>query len=947
MTSAFNFEVNSGIQIADNHGTITAEFYPSKRPKTSHHDVMPVSRYDQYTIAWICALYIEMAAAQAMLDNFHEALPTHREDRNTYVLGDINKHNVVIACLPVEQHGPSNAAIVMTNMKRAFPAIRVCLMVGIAGGVPNKADLRLGDIVVGTRVMQYDLGQVLGDRLLQQTAIPRIPHQLLGTVVSTIRSKHEISPSRVKSILEQKLRGNPEYSRPDSPDRLFYAIYDHESSSDSCDGCDHSKLVPRSRRISDEVMIHYGVIASGNQAIRDGTTRDIIARQLDVICFETESAALMDILPCLPIRGIYNYLDAHKSDEWQRYATATAAAYARELLEELPYFEDLAQQSTAQGVPFRICFSSRHYPYIIIQQGIRLTIEGQLGHTEDLATYVTSRLIIKEPTLIEELQPQLLSKAAGVFMWIILVVDILNKEYRQGGIALRMRLAEIPSDLSELFKDILRRDNENMEALQLCILWILYLKIPLRPHEFYHALWSGFSLKGLVDSQIPDIAILETGARANIVIRYVISSLKGLAETTKSDQSTIQFIHEFVRDFLIKDKGLYELWPELEFDCGSLGHEKLKECCNLYINHTLICASVDRLPSESTSNNQKKTLTKYPFLEYASQNILYHANAAAIIVLQDTFLSYFPVSRWISTSNIFEKFKNRKYTSSASLFYILADKGHPALIRAKLKVDPQIHVFGERYNYPIFAGLASGNKDAVAALLNSPSRIYNGVDITEGLNHRKDLKEYKNRTPLSWAAQDGRAEIVELLLQERTICNELDRGGGTPLSRASLNGHETVARILIDKGADVNTSDNNGWTPLQSASSKGHETLARLLIDKGADINTSDNNGWTPLYWALSNGHETLARLLIDKGADVNASNSSGWTPLHMASWNGHEAVARILIERGSNVHNSNKSGRTLLDLALLNGYEAVASLLIDKGADYVNASDNVQRTLL
>lgn len=182
-----------------------------------------------------------------------------------------------------------------------------------------------------------------------------------------------------------------------------------------------------------------------------------------------------------------------------------------------------------------------------------------------MATYVTSRLLIKEPALVEELQPQLLGKAAGVFMWVVLVVDILNKEYRRGGMALRMRLADLPSDLSELFKDIMRRDNENIEALQLCILWILYAKTPLRPQEFYHALWSGLSLKGLSDSQIPDITVLGTDAGVHTVSRYVISSSKGLAETTKSSRPTIQFIHESVRDFLIKDKGLYELWPGLGF----------------------------------------------------------------------------------------------------------------------------------------------------------------------------------------------------------------------------------------------------------------------------------------------------------------------------------------------------------------------------------------------
>ncbi|KAL2814583.1 hypothetical protein BJX63DRAFT_391787 [Aspergillus granulosus] len=81
-------------------------------------------------------------------------------------------------------------------MMRTFPSIRVGLMVGIGGGVPSKADIRLGDIVVGTRVMQYDLGKIIEDGQLRRTAFPRIPHQLLGTTVSSLRSKHELEGHR-------------------------------------------------------------------------------------------------------------------------------------------------------------------------------------------------------------------------------------------------------------------------------------------------------------------------------------------------------------------------------------------------------------------------------------------------------------------------------------------------------------------------------------------------------------------------------------------------------------------------------------------------------------------------------------------------------------------------------------------------------------------------------
>ncbi|KAI3571553.1 hypothetical protein IWW34DRAFT_561907, partial [Fusarium oxysporum f. sp. albedinis] len=92
--------------------------------------------YGRYTIAWICALYIETAAAQAMQDERHGELPRRPNDNNTYTLGSIKNHNIVIACLPQDQIGNNTAAIVLTDLKRTFPSIRHGLIVGIGGGAP-------------------------------------------------------------------------------------------------------------------------------------------------------------------------------------------------------------------------------------------------------------------------------------------------------------------------------------------------------------------------------------------------------------------------------------------------------------------------------------------------------------------------------------------------------------------------------------------------------------------------------------------------------------------------------------------------------------------------------------------------------------------------------------------------------------------------------------------
>ncbi|KAF4456499.1 ankyrin 3, partial [Fusarium albosuccineum] len=326
----------------------TSSSRPPKRRKTVHDDLEnevcelrgepPVS-HNQYAIAWICALPIEMTAASAMLDDVHKDLPRQTNDTNTYVLGSAQHHNIVIACLPKGHYGTNNAASVLTNLTRSFPSIRFVLMVGIGGGVPGKVDIRLGDVVVGTKVVQHDLGKIVGDGQIQRTADPKSPHQLLGTALSSLQAKHGGDGSQIPLILEKKLDRHFQYRRPTTADRLFVSTYEHTSSAPSCDECDRSKLVPRKKRSTDNPMIHYGTIASGNQVMRNGIQRDNVARQLDAICFEMEAAGLMGILPCLPIRGICDYSDSHKNKEWQKHAAATAAAYARELLGVLPVTE--------------------------------------------------------------------------------------------------------------------------------------------------------------------------------------------------------------------------------------------------------------------------------------------------------------------------------------------------------------------------------------------------------------------------------------------------------------------------------------------------------------------------------------------------------------------------------------------------------------------------------
>lgn len=302
---------------------------------------MPSLSHTDYTVAWICALPSELTAAICMLDEQHSALSRKPQDNNTYTLGCIAGHNVVIVCLPAGQTGTNSAAAVASQLRYSFPNVRFGLMVGIGGGAPSKHhDIRLGDVVVSipgkssTGVIQYDFGRTVTEGRFVRDNILNAPPQILLSAVNLVRAKHNIGNRQMDSILSegQCLLLGPEYGYPsDADDMLFQADYD-QAEHETCINCDKSMLVARPSRDSTRPVIHHGTIASANQVMRHGQTRESCREELDVLCFEMEAAGLMNNLPCLVVRGICDYSDSHKNKGWQNYAALTAAAYSKELL---------------------------------------------------------------------------------------------------------------------------------------------------------------------------------------------------------------------------------------------------------------------------------------------------------------------------------------------------------------------------------------------------------------------------------------------------------------------------------------------------------------------------------------------------------------------------------------------------------------------------------------
>lgn len=303
-------------------------------------------KYGDYTIGWICALPKEQTAAIAMLDKRHPDLEPLGNDDNIYTLGSIGGHNIAITCLPKGRYGTNSAAIIATRMISTFPSIKFGLLVGIGGGIPSK--VRLGDVVVSTPsnqypgVVQWDFGKAEDGGQFKRIGSLNSPPNALLIALSKLESEHELyGESKIPGFLEEMRQKWPKlYPKyfwtaslrdPLWPLNLSSRDQDSRESDRVANAAASSETNELRVRYPD---IHHGLIASGNQVVKDAIVRDRISENLDgnVLCIEMEAAGLMNDFPCIVIRGICDYADSNKNKDWQEYAAAVAAAHAKEIL---------------------------------------------------------------------------------------------------------------------------------------------------------------------------------------------------------------------------------------------------------------------------------------------------------------------------------------------------------------------------------------------------------------------------------------------------------------------------------------------------------------------------------------------------------------------------------------------------------------------------------------
>ncbi|KAJ5614816.1 hypothetical protein N7528_008470 [Penicillium herquei] len=335
------------------------------------HRVAPPKDRRGFDVAIICALDFEAHAIEYMFDNFWDEQPDDLqygklpEDENTYRLGVISNHNVVLTYMP--GMGKSFAASVTSSLRLSFPNIRLALVVGICGGVPSSEsssngtnrEIFLGDIVVSDEIVVHDFGRTL------PTGFSQKKPQTVPVSNREVRTfLHKLKGPRGYNRLIQRSQhhlADLQNERPDEYlyparqfDRLFESAYHHThrraSNCKACKEklfckaahdatcevlkCSSKRLVNRSRSTTEGIDVHFGRMASGDTVMKSSIDRNQIAKEANVIAFEMESAGVHDNLPCIVVKGVCDYADSHKDKSWQKCSAGGAAACAKALLEQ-------------------------------------------------------------------------------------------------------------------------------------------------------------------------------------------------------------------------------------------------------------------------------------------------------------------------------------------------------------------------------------------------------------------------------------------------------------------------------------------------------------------------------------------------------------------------------------------------------------------------------------
>ncbi|KGO66230.1 Nucleoside phosphorylase [Penicillium italicum] len=967
-----------------------------------HNPEVNMSNPEDYTVGWICAIELEFLAAQLCLDETHSNLAYRPSpnDINTYMLGKISKHNVVIACLPYGSYGTSSASNVATNMLRSFPNVRIGLMVGIGGGAPTPdRDIRLGDIVVSSPgdgkggVLQHDFGKRIQEQDFYETGFLNRPPTSLLTAVPLLNAEYKRRPNSLETAFDRVLQSEVEESqeelaRPDSStDTLFRSDFIHPANDKlpyaaTC-GMDPANMVSRLKRTKRprSPVVHYGLIAPGNQLMKDALRRDELAKKWKIFCFEMEAAGLMNDFPCLVIRGICDYSDSHKNKTFFGKSCLGYVEAEKKIADILSTVMKVQEKVKDVSNDVNKLVSGQHNEE---QQAILdwLTLVDYAPQHNDFLRRRqrgTGQRFLDSAEYREWLDKDNQTlfcpgiPGAGKTIITAVVIDHLQTKFH----------GDRSIGIAYIYCNFRRQHEQKAEDLLASLLKQLTHCCPSFPSSVKEL--CDWHKKDRTRPSLDEISkTLHSVAKAYSRIFITIDALDECENSCCNRLLTEAFTFQArvnISANIIATSKIHNAIEKLFVGCQSLeiyaADDDIREYVSKQINlleddrldteireriqsavveaaegmFLLVKLHIDTLRSQPTKGHMKQALLRLgkgvegldrtyeqvmerikgqgpenwdlakrvmAWIIYSERPLLTEELQHVLAVRPET-----PATRKLDTS--FLPSVRVLLSLCAGLVTIEEVSG---IIRLVYFTAQEFFVQGET-----FSQAQSFITETCVTYLLFEAFESGFCRTDEGVEERLQSHKLYSYAAHNWGHHARKSlalcqEIVEFLQCEANV---------EASSQALMNGHEAIVKLLLDtRNVDADSMDEYfNRTPLSYATENGYEAVVKLLLDTGKiNINSKDRDSRTPLLYATVNEHEAVVKLLLDTGkVDIGLEDRYSRAPLSYAAENGHEAVVKLLLDIGkADTSSKDRFSWTPLSYATKNGHEAVVQLLLDTG---------------
>ena len=563
-------------------------------------------------------------------------------------------------------------------------------------------------------------------------------------------------------------------------------------------------------------------------------------------------------------------------------------------------------------------------------QLIQLRLEDKQDQIQGDIKFVVhhrlERMVIRgtcRPSVRDVLEHLLIAKADQTFLWIKLVLPLLEERRILLLSDVDTISALLPSDLASLYRHLLLSIPEADKAVAARMLRLLVAcDRPLTGEEIGIMMTIGPDHRSVSSLTSNQLLFDEASVRA------------ALGPLIRLHGSTIELVHQSLKDYLISLSGQPQDALNVMFGVDLVRDKfEISNICMMYLSlqefrqniQSAVSSGDDFSPvSEGATKSLPSSIYGFDLYEepmFTDVSLTEDATWATIIV--DYKLFDYAALHWANDfSNCGTEATEHHFNSALAL----------------CKADTA--QLTNWFQYFWFRTMRPEAFPAMVDTLMVLAFFGHLKPLTYVLHEPESLDPGSLARALYWAARQGQQSCVEVLLQE-PLCNPQVSAVNNqpPLFAAAQFGHLECVRLLLeDSRVDINAQDSRGRTALCLTASTNHvEITSFLLTHKDISIDLRDYGLNTPLHWAVAaDSYSIVALLLADGRGQVYRPDKRGRSALSWAAEYGATDIVTLLLQSQTiSPDQKDHKGRTPLSYAAQHGHLPIVKQLV--GTKLVN----------